>query len=486
MKLLVTYWVWALVAVALLSCNTNTDTVAPVAKISANDPFKNSIVPTQEFTVDAKTDNVVQGNNGTVLVLPQGCFVDADGKPVEGNIKVELAEALKVEDMLASNLTTTANGQLLQTDGMIYFNATANGQQLTVNKDNPVYIEIPTPKKQPDMMVYSGTRDSLGNMTWKNPRKPENYLVTVDLDKLDFLPHGFADSVANNMPFRKYRKATDKLTDSLYYSLSGKSQYDFIDMDKFWKDLFKEFNVNEPLLTEPVKRDSTRIAEPAKGYDEQGGEGHGSHGPSDWECGIDPAIIKTLKSPQYKNTLIATREFETRLKVLFKTCKKGVIDLYFNNLDKNMYEIDSMAAIKLAGTPYESDFITFKNLRSGKVKNGDKHSKLLQGFYERKLKEVKDKLEEANNKFKEEVKKTTADIEAVKNDYKEVLVKRESYRMETYGFIATETGWINIDNGTIEKDWAPQTMELFVEGGKGYERTYGYVIFTSIKSLSTF
>lgn len=92
-------------------------------------------------------DNVVEGEKGSIIICPKGCFVDRNGKIVEKNIDIEIAEALSLEDMLLSNLTTTSDGQLLETDGMIYFNATSDGEQLYINKENPIHIEIPTHQK---------------------------------------------------------------------------------------------------------------------------------------------------------------------------------------------------------------------------------------------------------------------------------------------------------------------------------------------------
>ena len=55
--------------------------------------------------------------------------------------------------------------------------------------------------------------------------------------------------------------------------------------------------------------------------------------------------------------------------------------------------------------------------------------------------------------------------------------------METYGFEWSETGWVNIDRGTIAKDWKPQRLEMIVQNGMNYDRVHTYVVYTSIKSL---
>jgi hypothetical protein len=80
------------------------------------------------------------------------------------------------------------------------------------------------------------------------------------------------------------------------------------------------------------------------------------------------------------------------------------------------------------------------------------------------------------------VKEDKAAKQLVK-DYEKLLFKREKYRMETYGFEWTKTGWINIDNGTIPKTWGEQPLEVTITNGKQFDRVYTYVIYASIKSL---
>src|ERR1700687_741010 len=116
-----------LFVLTLAQCNNKTIKVADTLKYQPNDPFKTTMPASNYFDIDSKQDNVVDGNNGTIVVCPKGCFKNSEGEIVEGNVKVELAEALSLDEMVFSNLTTTSNGEQLETDGMIYFNATFDG-----------------------------------------------------------------------------------------------------------------------------------------------------------------------------------------------------------------------------------------------------------------------------------------------------------------------------------------------------------------------
>ncbi len=445
-------------------------------KLSPTDPFKATIVPSQYVGIDSKKDNVVEGDKGTVVVFPKGCFRNSKGDIVEDSVKVELSEALSPADMLLSNLTTTSNGAPLETDGMIYINATAKGEQLSIDKNNPIHIEIPTTNKRPGMMAYRGVRDSLGNMNWVDPQKIDNYLVPVDITELDFLPDGFKAEVEKGLPFRGHKVTTKELVDSLYYSLS------YSDGSSLIQGL-QSTNYNEPYYNKNKKIVNGKYTSGSYVVSGPDTMRHPKDTSASNKKGIDPAIIKVLRSGKFQNTLIATREFQTRLKAMFKTCNNAVLEIYIKNLDKNMYELDSMAAEMLKGTDSYDDFIKFKQQRLTNVKNADKNAALLKGYYEEQMKKVTADLKKIQEKASKKLVKTTEEFVKVANDYQKVLLKRETYRMESYGFNWTNTGWVNIDTGTRPKEWGLHNLEVVVGNGKQFDRVYTYVIYESIKSL---
>lgn len=464
----------SLFSLTIFQCSNNSN--ADNEKLLPNDPFKNTIVPSQSFEINSKQDNVIEGKEGTVVVCPKGCFKNAKGEIVEDNVKVELSEALSIEDMLLSNLTTTSNGKQLETDGMIYLKATANGEQLTINKNNPIHIEIPSREKKPGMMAYKGIRDEKGNMNWIEPKELDNYLVTVDINSLDFLPQGFQNEVDKGMPYRKHKTATQRLTDSLYYQLS------VVDINSltqgFVPTVYYEayYNNDKKVVNNSYTSNSYLVDSKVDTVNVSSS--------SRSNYGIDPAIIKVIKSEKYQNTFIATREFEARLKIIFKTCNNAVLETYINNLDKNLYEVDSMAARIVGGSNYRKDFLKFSQLRLTKVKQADKYASLLKKYYKNQLLNVKSELEKEQVKLVKELKMKNEAAQKVADDYKSLLWKREKYRMETYGFNWSETGWINIDKGIAPKSWEPKATErIVIQNGKEFDRVYSYFIFTTIKSL---
>lgn len=81
---------------------------------------------------------------------------------------------------------------------------------------------------------------------------------------------------------------------------------------------------------------------------------------------IDPARIRAIWSPKFNNTILASKAFEERLKFIFSTCQPRFLDLYVQNLDKNLYEIDSLCAA-VSGGSFKEKFLEFYKRRDGGV-----------------------------------------------------------------------------------------------------------------------
>ncbi len=466
----------------LIGTNCTQNKVIETIKMSLNDPFKSTMVESQFFDIKGNQDHVIEGEKGTIIIMPKGCFKNENGDVVTTDIKLELAEALSQSDMLLSNLNTTSSGKLMETDGMLYFNATSNGKQLIINDKNPIQIQMPTEKKKPNMQVFAGTRDEKGNMNWSEPQPIINYLTTVDMKSLDFLPEDFQSIVDRNMPYKSYKVATQNLVDSLYYSFSGNGNRNYL--DKYWEETYQ---YNEPYYNQNSEVINGKYT--SKSYEVRGAE-HITDTAKITKgdtaiCGIDPAIIKVIKSEKYQNTLIATREFETRLQTIFKTCRNAVLELYINNLDKNLYEIDALAAktLGLEDANATKEFTRFAEQKLTKVRDADKYAELLKGYYQTQLAKVKAELEAKQLPFKKALLKEKKERDKIVKAYEKLLWKREKYRMETYGFEWSKTGWINVDNGDLPKNWDAQPLEVTVSNGLQLDRVYTYVVYASIKSL---
>jgi hypothetical protein len=432
---------------SLVSCNFDKAPIREAiefAKAGESDPFKGSMVESQYFEVDPKQDNVVEGKDGTVIFIPQGAFIDKYGNTVMKKVSFELAQPSSLSEMLLSNYTTTANGVPHQSEAMLYVSANIDGQPVFINPDNPLYAEVASDAGRDGMQLYRGDRTFDGKMNWTDSEPLERWLSTVDLELLSFYPPGFEKQVESGMPFRHYREATKSLKDSLYYSMT---------------------NQNEDLHSEETDRGSSQYY-------------HGQ----DTHCSIiNPASIKVLKQQKFQNTLIATKAFEKRLQVIFGTCNQKILDLYIHNIDKNLWEIDSMVASMLGPSHIRyKDFMNFYEEKLTKVQNSPV-SQSLSVYYSKQLKKVEKDLYKARKEYEALLQKKEREAEKKRKEYQDLLGKRQVYRMEKFGFNVKKMGYYNVVK-IIQK---LETVELSVhiENGAAYDRCYVYIINPLIKSL---
>ncbi|MBL4657930.1 MAG: hypothetical protein JKX73_08020 [Flavobacteriales bacterium] len=464
--------------ISQIGCDSS-DTAKEVVKLHPNDPFREEMVESQFFDLSTKEDTVIEGKNGTVIMIPKGAFKDENGKVVKGNIKLELAEPTTADELMLSNLTSNAGDKTLDSKGILYLNATADGRPLRMNEKRPIYVEIPAGGNEKDVQLYKGVRGEDGRMYWENPESIAKFLMPVDLSTLDFLPDGFREEVASGLPFRSYKESTPELVDSLYYSFY-KAGYEHSERGSFFDNLehaiaealYELQDDAEPYIEDLSAGDTSAASEAIEPVEEA------PRGP----CGIDPAIIKVIRDKKFENTLIATREFEKRLRVIFSTCNDEVLEIYIENLDKDLWELDEMAAEELEELDISGVFQDFAAEKLTNVKK-NKSAKKLAKFYKRKLSQVKKDLAKIEDKARKQVEKEDRIAEEDKKDYNELLVKREKYRMDKFGFELKEFGWYNAASDVYVYELDTFILEITVNKGDEYDRVHTYVLNPKIKSL---
>lgn len=120
---------------------------------------------TQTFSVTPNSYSIT-GIKGTVITFSSNTFTYSDGTAVNGDFTIELIEAQHKRDMLRLNRQTVSrNGQLLESGGIVYLNATQNGQQLSINDTNPVQASIPS-ENYLAMDYFTGAEDPNGDFGW--------------------------------------------------------------------------------------------------------------------------------------------------------------------------------------------------------------------------------------------------------------------------------------------------------------------------------
>ncbi len=452
----------------------------------------------QQVIIDPSREELVECNDGTLILVPKKAFADADGNPINEPVTLEIIEALTMDKMVAYNLATTSNGEALQSDGMVYVQPILNGTKLQLTEGKSLHIEIPTDNYNPNMKAWEGSADGTGNLNWEHPQEIENYLIPVSMTSLDFLPDGFREEVAATLPFKKYKSSSMKLEDSLYFSLTNSDEPTTSDpiitdvqipqspqqgeinnsdrltraqrkankalnnpkiekgiavvrftnlADGQYTALIQPVNSkqswNQTLKNNEIVMDylgSASITLSRKGCDNFTFKSEVLSSGTlielnciEWDCPktsnkpilennsaetkskcfLDPASIFALRKTDFENTFIATREFQERLQALHKIKNaQPLLELYANQLEKNLHEIDAQVAARLQG----EDKIVFEKFAAQQLTNVKPNGQEFDRLKEFYSTQVKQQQQEIRNEQRKYARKSAAELQEIQRE----------------------------------------------------------------------
>lgn len=280
-------------------------------------------LPALVMMIDPKADTTMITPNGLVLDIPKGAFIDEAGKAITKPVRVTLLEAIDGVDIMKAGLSTMSGDTLLETGGMFYIDAQVDGKRVGIDPTRPLTVMVPSEQADPRMMLYEGVMTEEGVVDWRNPQPLPRTLVPVDISTLDFYPPGYLAKVAE-----LGKDATDKgYTDSLYWSF-GDTPVDSV-LRVLGDPLLTAIGIHDEIggpdtLFEWVREPRDSVA-------------------AGVNTGIIPAKVQAIWNERFNGSNLATREFEERMLEIHRTCDNKVLDLYANNLDKNLSQLDSMA-----------------------------------------------------------------------------------------------------------------------------------------------
>lgn len=183
-------------ALILISCQKEDPVVTYQNPIATPTPTLNTInaffgtnleSEKQTVSIDLSTQTSFTGTNGTILYFSSNTFEDMNGNTVSGVIEIEMIETQSNKDMLWLNRpTTTTNGQLLVSGGIVYVNVTQNGNQLSINDNAPIQASIPS-DNYIAMDYFVGTTDNDGRFGWE---LDDDTVTTNTADTTNWNPGG--------------------------------------------------------------------------------------------------------------------------------------------------------------------------------------------------------------------------------------------------------------------------------------------------------
>lgn len=146
---------------------------------------------------------------------------------------------------------------------------------------------------------------------------------------------------------------------------------------------------------------------------------------------LDPSRIHAIWGERFNNTILATKEFEERLRYMHTLCTSIFFETYLNNLDKPLYEIDQLCADMTSGDERKK-FLEFAARKNGGVRIKEGMQQQLSDYFQKKYKAYQDAVLETMAKYEAELEKLDqiADDEKREQEIKDLVRKDENFQEE--------------------------------------------------------
>lgn len=188
-------------------------------------------------------------------------------------------------------------------------------------------------------------------------------------------------------------------------------------------------------------------------------------------CTYPEIVDQKISTGKYENTYVATREFESRVKLMVvcgdspeEPFAERLMNIYLENIDQPLYLSDSLAVTLLVdrfksqidttkifvGDSFEGyvtelyrRFLTLYRLRQGRPIPFDKlmmnDNTTVQELISRGVSEIEAENDVAMFKVRKQIIEERTKARKVEDD------KNRVYRLEAYTFRANKLGWVNVD-----------------------------------------
>lgn len=123
-------------------------------------------VASQFFEIDIDRDTTIITKGGSRIRYQKGSLMTASGQVARGKAIVEFKEFTSLENMILGGMSTTSNGEILQTGGMFYINAvTVNATPLKIKPGKQITVDLPTNGGYDDMQYFTGVENNIETIT---------------------------------------------------------------------------------------------------------------------------------------------------------------------------------------------------------------------------------------------------------------------------------------------------------------------------------
>lgn len=188
---------------------------------SLENDFKQIENDFQDFVINTNFDTTILCNEGTVIKIKHSSFlISSNLTEAKGTITFQVKEFYKISDILSARLTTHSNDNILETGGMLFIQATSDGQLCKLKDNSLIEISFPFTEKKDSMLLFSGSWTNQ-KINWELFPQNEAYQKEI-VEEIAIFPGG---SVALNNFLLKNLVYPDSLADM---GIGGMVQMDFV------------------------------------------------------------------------------------------------------------------------------------------------------------------------------------------------------------------------------------------------------------------
>lgn len=128
-----------------------------------SDPLLRIKTPVQFYEIDATKANTITCREGTKIEIPAGAFAAK-------KVLLKVSEYYNAASILSANLSTGSDGKAIESAGMLYVTAEANGQ--SIEPAQPLKFKFARNNTKQDFKLFEGVRSSNFEMNWKLNNTP--------------------------------------------------------------------------------------------------------------------------------------------------------------------------------------------------------------------------------------------------------------------------------------------------------------------------
>lgn len=126
----------------------------------------------QEFCIPRDRDTIIATRGGVVFRYTANSVEIPKGQLLCDCLTLRVSEVNRKSDMVTQNTSTSANGQMLITEGMLRVEAEMCGVATKLKPGQSMGVMMPTTQSRDDMFVFFGEDDGTGNLNWDRGENP--------------------------------------------------------------------------------------------------------------------------------------------------------------------------------------------------------------------------------------------------------------------------------------------------------------------------